>query len=57
MVNKDGQPIPVYRLRENVKTGTPREKVLHHNMLYPFHSVQEEPESINILMDIYFSKC
>ena len=57
MVNKDGQPIPVYRLRENVKTGAPREKVLHHNMLYPFHSVQEEPESINILMDIYFSEC
>ena len=36
MVDKDGQPTPVYRLRENVKTGAPREKVLHRNMLYPF---------------------
>ena len=36
MMDKDGQPIPVYRLKENVKTGIPREKILHHNMFYPF---------------------
>ena len=61
MVDKDGQPIPVYRLRENVKTGAPHERVLHRNMLYPFRSVQEDPNPLlakcNILMDIYFSKC
>ena len=32
IVDKDGQHTPVYRLRENVKTGVPREKVLHRNM-------------------------
>ena len=60
MVDKDGQPTPVYRLKENVKTGVPCERVLHHNMLYPFRSVQEDPNPLlakfNILMDIYFSE-
>ena len=60
MVDKDGQPTPVYRLKENVRTGVPRERVLHRNMLYPFRSVQEDPNPLlakcNILMDIYFSK-
>ena len=60
MMDKDGQPTPVYRLRENVKTGVPREKVLHRNMLYPFRSVREDPNLLlakcNILMDIYFSE-
>ena len=60
MVDKDGQPTPVYQLKENVKTGAPCEKILHRNMLYPFRSVQEDPNPLltkcNILMDIYFSE-
>ena len=60
MMDKDGQPTPVYRLKENVKMGVPRERVLHRNRLYPFHSVQEDPNPLlakcNILMDIYFSE-
>ena len=60
MKDKDGKFTPVYRLRENVKKGTPREKVLHRNMLYPFRSVQDTPNPLlakcNILMDIYFSE-
>ena len=36
MMDKDGQPTPVYRLKENVKMGVPHERVLHQNMLYPF---------------------
>ena len=60
MKDKDGKFTPVYRLRENVKKSTPREKVLHRNMLYPFRSVQDTPNPLlakcNILMDIYFSE-
>ena len=60
MMDNDGQLTPVYRLLENVKTGVPREKVLHRNMLYPFRSVQDDPNPLlakcNILMDIYFSE-
>ena len=60
MKDKNGLPIPIYRLRENIKTGVPHEKVLHRNMLYPFQSVQENPNPLltkcNILMDIYFSE-
>ena len=60
MMDKDRQPTPVYRLRENVKTGVPHEKVLHRNILYPFRSVQENPNPLlakcNMLMDIYFSE-
>ena len=40
MKDKDGKFTPVYRLKENVKRGVPREKVLHRNMLCPFRSVQ-----------------
>ena len=29
MMDKNGQPTPVYRLMENIKAGVPREKVLH----------------------------
>ena len=36
MMDKNGQPIPVYRLKENVKTGVQHKKILHRNMLYPF---------------------
>ena len=61
MMDKDGQPTPVYRLKENVCKGTPRESVLHRNMLYLFRSVQDDPNPLlakcNILMDIYFSEC
>ena len=60
MTDKDGKFTPVYRLKENVRTGAPCEKVLHRNMLYPFQSVQETPNPLlakcNILMDIYFSE-
>ena len=60
MMDKDRQPTPVYQLQENVKTGVPHEKVLHRNMLYPFQSVQEDPNPLlakcNMLMDIYFSE-
>ena len=60
MMDKDGQPTPVYRLKENVRKGTSRERVLHRNMLYPFQSVQEDLNPLlakcNILIDIYFSE-
>ena len=60
MEDNKGQPIPVYRIKEIVKKGNPQEKVLHRNMLYPFHSVQETQNPLlvkcNILMDIYFSE-
>ena len=60
MMDKDGQHTPVYRLRENVKKGAPREKVLHRNMLYPFRSVQDTDSPLlvkaNLLMDIYFDE-
>ena len=60
MTDKKGQQMPVFKLREIVKEGAPREKTLHRNMLYPFRSV-EGPENrllmkCNILMDIYFSE-
>ena len=58
--DKFGQPIPVYKLKEIVKKGTPRKKTLHRNMLYPFRSVQESQNPLLvkciILMDIYFSE-
>ena len=60
MVDKDGQHTPVYRLRDNVKMGVPREKVLHRNMLYPFRSVQDTDSPLlvkaNLLIDIYSDK-
>ena len=60
MVDKDGQHTPVYRLRESVKMGVPREKVLQHSMLYPFRSVQDTDSPLlvkaNLLMDIYFDE-
>ena len=60
MQDKDGNPTLVYRLKENVKKGVPREKVLHRNMLYPFWSVQRTESPLlakaNILMDIYFDE-
>ena len=60
MQDKDGNPTPVYHLKENVKNGAPREKVLHRNMLYPFRSVQQTESPLlakaNILMDIYFDE-
>ena len=58
--DKFGRPTPVYKLKEIVKKGAPREKTLHRNMLYPFRSVQESQNPLltkcNILMDIYFSE-
>ena len=36
MKDKDGKFTPVYRLKENIRKGASREKVLHCNMLYPF---------------------
>ena len=60
MMDKDGQPTPVYRLKEVVKSGVPCERVLHCNMLYPFQSVQDTNSPLlikaNILMDIYFDE-
>ena len=60
MEDNKGQPTPVYRIKEIVKKGNLREKVLHHNMLYPFRSVQETKNPLlvkcYILMDIYFSE-
>ena len=60
MTDKKGQHMPVFRLQEVVKQGAPHEKTLHHNMLYPFRSVEgiENPLLVkcNILMDIYFSE-
>ena len=60
MQDKDGNPTPVYHLKENVKKGAPREKLLHRNMLYPFRSVQQTESPLlakaNILMDIYFDE-
>ena len=60
MTDKKGQRIPVFKLREVVKEGAPREKTLHHNMLYPFRSVEGSENRLlmkcNILMDIYFSE-
>ena len=60
MKDKNGQPTPVYRLKEVVKTGVPREKVLHRNMLYSFRSVQDTDSPLlvkaNLLMDIYFEE-
>ena len=60
MEDNKGQPTPVYRIKEIVKKGNLREKVLHRNMLYPFRSVQEAQNPLlvkwNILMDIYFSE-
>ena len=60
MKDNKGQFTPVYRLKEIVKKGNPREKVLHRNMLYPFRSVQETQNPLltkcNILMDIYFQR-
>ena len=60
MMDKDGQPTLVYRLKEIVKTGVPRERVLQRNMLYPFCSVQDSDSPLlvkaNILMDIYFDE-
>ena len=61
MMDKDGQLTPVYRLKEVVKSGVPHERVLHHNMLYPFRSVQDTDSPFlikaNILMDIHFDEC
>ena len=60
MKDNEGKQMPVFRLCEIVKEGVPCEKTLHHNMLYPFWSVEESdnPLSVkcNILMDIYFSE-
>ena len=60
LTDKKGQQMPVFRLKEVVKEGAPAEKTLHHNMLYPFRSVEglENPLLVkcNILMDIYFSE-
>ena len=58
--DNEGKPMPVFLLKEIVKEGAPREKTLHHNMLYPFRSVKESDNPLlvkcNILMDIYFSE-
>ena len=60
MTDNKGQQLPIFRLREVVKEGTPCEKTPHCNMLYPFRSVEgsENPLVVkcNILMDIYFSE-
>ena len=61
MKDKWNRPIPVYRLKEIVKKGASREKILHRNMLYPFRSVQEAQNPLlvkcNILMDLHFNNC
>ena len=60
MKDNKGKQMPVFRLREIVKEGVPREKTLHRNMLYPFWSVEESDNPLlvkcNMLMDIYFSE-
>ena len=61
MEDNNGQPTPVYRIKEIVEKGNLLEKVLHRNMLYPFRSMQEAQNLLlvkcNIVMDIYFSEC
>ena len=58
--NDKGHYILVFKLLELVKTGAPRERILHHNMLYPYRSVQDGTSPLlikaNLLMDIYFSE-
>ena len=58
--NDKGHAIPVFKLLELVKTGAPRERILHRNMLYPYRSVQDDTSPLlikaNLLMDIYFSE-
>ena len=60
MKDNEGKQMPVFWLCEIVKEGVPHEKTLHHNMLYPFRSVEESHNPLlvkcNILMDIYFSE-
>ena len=60
MTDRKGQQMPVFRLREVVKEGAPREKTLYRNMLYPFRSVEGSENQLlvkcNIFMDIYFSE-
>ena len=52
--------IPVFKLFEVVKEGTPHKKTLHRNMLYPYQSIVEADTPLlvkcNQLMDIYFSE-
>ena len=60
MKDDKGKQMPVFRLREIVEVGAPREKTLHRNMLYPFSSIEETENPLllkcNMLMDIYFSE-
>ena len=60
VMNDKGKLTPVFKIEEIVKTGVPHLKTLHHNMLYPYQSVQEHEDETpllvhaNILMDMYF---
>ena len=65
MMDKNGQPIPVYRLKENVKTGVPCEKILHRicYILFDWYKIPILWNigfmllvKANILMDIYFDE-
>ena len=50
MKDDNGKQMPVFHLRKIVKVGAPCEKTLHRNMLYPFHSVEENEKSIVVKM-------
>ena len=60
LLNENGKLMPVIKLFEIVQSGAPRRKTLHHNMLYPYHSVEGTDGPIlvraNLLMDWYFSE-
>ena len=62
VMNDKGKLTPVFKIEEIVKTGVPRLRTLHRNMLYPYKSVQEHEDETpllvhpNILMNMYFSE-
>ena len=60
LINDKEKLMPVFKLLEIVQTGSPRRKTLHHNMLYPYRSIEGTDAPVlvkaNLLMDWYFSK-
>ena len=60
MKDNQGKFTPAFKLKEVVKSGAPRLKTLHRNMLYPYRSaVNTDPPLLvraNVLMDLYFSE-
>ena len=60
MKSDKGKFTPVFKVEEVVKTGVPRLKTLHRNMLYPYRSVMDGKPPLlvraNVLLDLYFSE-